>query len=151
MKAYYQEKKYSCGASAIRNCISALNGIVPSEKYVRRIAKTTINGTDEEGIIRAMFKLGYTCEFFSSKNAVSYKNKLLKILKSGKVAIALFESQMHWVAVTGYNNKKITFIDSDFKKIKQEMTVSEFVRISGNTDKFTKTFYYYLIIISNNV
>lgn len=148
MKAYYQEKKYSCGASAIRNCISALNGTVPSEKYVRRIAKTTINGTDEEGIIRAFDKLGYKCETFYTENKLKFKAKLLSSLKSDKVAVTIIDNSIHWISVIGYENRKIIFVDSDFKKIKQEMTVNEFIKICGNTDKFTKSYFYYLIIIS---
>ena len=151
MKAYSQETRYSCGASAIRNCISALGGQVPSEKYVRRIAGTTINGTNETGIVKALSKLGYQCESYYTENTLNYKNKLSKVLQAGSVAITIIDNQIHWIAVVGYSNRKITFVDSDFKKIKQEISLKDFVKISGNTDKFNKSYFYYLIIISNNV
>ena len=82
---------------------------------------------------------------------MTYKNKLSKVLQAGSVAITIIDNQIHWIAVVGYSNRKITFVDSDFKKIKQEISLKDFVKISGNTDKFNKSYFYYLIIISNNV
>lgn len=146
---YKQETRFSCGASAIRNCIEALNGIVPSEKYVRRIAGTTIQGTSEAGIMKALRKLDYYYEDFYTENPNTFKNKLLKVLKSGKVAITIIDSSSHWVAVTGYSNKKIIFVDSDFKKAEQHFTVKEFTMITRNIDKIKKKEYWYLIIMSN--
>ena len=77
------------------------------------------------------------------------KNKISKLLQSGSVAITIIDNQIHWIAVVSYQNKKITFVDSDFKKIKQEISLNDFVKIYGNTDKFNKSYFYYLIIISN--
>ena len=85
------------------------------------------------------------------ENTLAYKNKLSKVLQAGSVTITMIDNQMHWIAVVGYSNRKITFVDSDFKKIKQEISLKDFVKISGNTDKFNKSYFYYLIIISNNV
>lgn len=85
------------------------------------------------------------------ENTLAYKNKLSKVLQAGSVTITMIDNQMHWIAVVGYSNRKINFVDSGFKKIKQEISLKDFVKISGNTDKFNKSYFYYLIIISNNV
>lgn len=149
MKYFSQEKNYSCGASAIRNCISALGGVIPSEKYIRRIAQTNIQGTTADGIIRAFLKLNYSVDTVYSENENTYKDKILKLLKSGKVLITITDNESHWIAVTGYENKKIIFIDSDFKKIKQEYTVNEFVKVTRNIVKKEKINYWFSIIAGN--
>ena len=148
---YKQEKPYSCGSSAVRNVIESLGGVVPSEKYVRRICQTTIRGTDEKGIIRGLVKLGYSAEIFETSNETTFKNKLIKILKDGKKAITIIDNEIHWIAVTGYENKKIIFCDSDFKKAEQYFTVKEFLLISKNIDKLNKKQFYYMIVIPENI
>lgn len=149
MKYFSQEKKYSCGASAIRNCISALGGQIPSEKYIRRIAQTSIYGTDTNGIARAFLKLNYKVDLFYTEFQNEFKYKILEVLNAGKVAITMTDNETHWIAVTGIKNNKIIFIDSDFKKIKQEFEIDDFVTITRNIVKQKKTNYWYLIIIEN--
>jgi predicted double-glycine peptidase len=148
---YRQETKFSCGASAIRNVIESLNGIVPSEKYVRRICQTTIQGTNEKGIIRGLIKLGYSAEIFETSNEVTFKNRLKKILTQGKKAIVIIQENSHWIAVTGYSNKRIIFADSDFKKVEQRFTLNEFTMICRNIDKINKKTCYFMIVISENI
>lgn len=147
MTAFKQEKNYSCGASAIRNVIHSLDGIVPSEKYVRRVCQTTIQGTTEKGLIRGLIKLGYFTEEFYTENETTFKNRLKKKLTSGFKAIAVIQGSSHWIAVTGYANKRVTFIDSDFRKAEQNFTLNEFALISGNIDKINKRVAYYCIFI----
>jgi len=149
MTAFIQEKNYSCGASAVRNVIESLNGIVPSEKYVRRICKTTIQGTSDKGLVKGLTKLLYHTEEFYTENENTFKNKLIKILKDGKKAITIIQGSSHWIAVKGYENKKIIFVDSDFKKAEQLFTVKEFLLISKNIDKINKKQFYYMIIVSD--
>ena len=148
---YKQEKPYSCASSAIRNVIESLNGIVPSEKYVRRICQTTLHGTDEKGIIRGLIKLGYSAEIFETSNETTFKNRLKKILIQGKKAIAVIDTHEHWIAVTGYSNKRIIFVDSDFKKVEQRFTLNEFTMICRNIDKINKKTCYFMIVISENI
>lgn len=149
MTAFKQEKKYSCGASAIRNVIYSLNGIVPSEKYVRRICQTTIQGTNEKGIIRGLTKLGYLTEEFYTENETTFKNKLKKRLSEGYKAIAIIQGNSHWIAITGYENKRVVFVDSDFRRAEQKYTLNEFALISKNIDKINKRECFYCIFISN--
>lgn len=148
MTAYRQEKNYSCGSSAIRNVIYSLNGIVPSEKYVRRICQTTIQGTTEKGIIRGLTKLGYLTEEFYTENETTFKNRLKKRLTEGYKAITVIENDNHWIAVTGYENKRVVFVDSDFRKAEQRYTLNEFALISKNIDKIDKKICYYCIFIT---
>jgi ABC-type bacteriocin/lantibiotic exporter with double-glycine peptidase domain len=148
---YRQEKPYSCASSAIRNVIESLNGIVPSEKYVRRICQTTIQGTNEKGIIRGLTKLGYSAEIFETSNEVTFKNRLKKILTQGKKAIVIIQENSHWIAVTGYSNKRIVFADSDFKKVEQRFTLNEFTMICRNIDKINKKTCYFMIVISEKI
>jgi len=146
---FKQETPYSCAASAVRNIIESFGGVVPSEKYVRRICGTKIQGTDEKGLVRGLTKLAYHSEEFYTENETTFKNKLIKILKDGRKAISIIQGSSHWVAITGYANKKIVFCDSDFKKAEQHFTVKEFLLISKNIDKLNKKQFYYMIIVSN--
>lgn len=149
MTAFKQETPFSCGASAVRNVIKSLDGIVPSEKYVRRVCQTTMQGTTEKGLIRGLIKLGYHTEEFYTENETTFKNRLKKKLTLGFKAIAIIQGSSHWIAVTEYSNKRITFIDSDFKKAEQRYTLNEFALISKNIDKINKRVAYYCIFVSS--
>lgn len=145
---FKQETPYSCGSSAIRNVIESFGGVVPSEKYVRRICGTKIQGTDERGLIKGLNKLGYDVREYYTLNETAFKNQLIKILTQGKKAITVIENDAHWIAVTGYSNKRITFIDSDFKKAEQHFTLKEFLLISKNIDKIKLQSFYYMLVVS---
>ena len=116
---------------------------------MRRICNTTIQGTSERGLIKGLTKLLYCTEEFYTENETTFKNKLIKILKDGKKAITIIQGNSHWIAVKGYENKKIIFVDSDFKKAEQHFTVKEFLLISKNIDKINKKLFYYMIIVSD--
>lgn len=148
MKFHKQQTTFTCGASAIRNGLSVLGHDRISEKYIRRIAKTTKKGTSSDGILNAFKTLGYECSELNTKSSNYFKRILLKTLKENGICIVLIDSINHWIAVVEYSRRKIVFIDSDFKKIKQRFNVRYFIPMCRNYDKFKKEEYYYLIKVN---
>lgn len=145
-----QETTFSCGASAIKNGLIALGHNRISEKTIRKLANTTKKGTDGKGILNTFNLLGYECSELNTKSGKYFKRVLLKTLKEGGICIVLIDSINHWIAVIEYFRRKIVFIDSDFKKIKQRFNVRYFIPMCRNYDKFTKQEYYYLIKVNKN-
>ena len=147
MKYHPQETNFTCGASAIRNALKALGHKPVSERRIRKLANTTKDGTDEHGILKAFEYLGFDCSALNTRSKDYFKRVLLKTLKSGGVCIVLIDSINHWIPVIEYFRRKIVFIDSDFKTIKQRFNVRYFIPMCRNYDKYTKQEYYYLIKI----
>jgi len=143
-----QEKPYSCGASAIKNCLIALDRIDISERRIRLLSKTTAEGTDEVGLAKAIERLGYVPELFETKTEDVFKKHLIDGLKAGSMFIVLTDSGNHWVALVSYRNKYFEFVDSDFKRKLQTATCKDFLLVAKNIDKFRKKEIYFAVKIS---
>lgn len=148
MKFHSQETNFTCGPSAIRNVLKVLGHKPISEKRIRNLANTTKEGTDERGILKAFKYLEYECSTLQTKNKDYFKRVLLKTLKNNGVCIVIIDAINHWIPVIEYSYRKIVFIDSDFRKIKQRLNVKYFLSMCRNYDKYSKQEYYYLIKIN---
>lgn len=146
-KWHSQEKSFSCGPSALKNCLIFL-GVERSESYLRFLMGTNRNGTSEKGIIKSLeiLKLNYTIT--QTKSFTVFRKKLIKNLKAGNPCILLIESGSHWVAAISYYNKLVTIIDSDYKSIKQQFKFSDLKNLAFIWDKFINKGYYYFISLS---
>lgn len=150
MKFLKQETGYSCGASALRNCILSLENIAKSEPYYRRLCKTNELGTNEKDIYKAALYLGYLVKSIQTKSEKTFRNKLKTNLINGGKSIVLIDGTQHWVAVVDYKDKYLTVIDSDFSKLKVFKTMSEFAKSAYNFDKHQNKYYYIIINIQKN-
>lgn len=139
-----QETLFSCGPSALRNCLLFL-GIERTEKYIRFLMNTTKKGTSEKGIIQAItaFKLDYKVHY--SRNFERFRFLLLKALRKKNPCIVLIDACNHWVAAIDYNKQKVSIIDSEFKKILQPIPMKTLKPLAYNFDKHESKGYYYFI------
>lgn len=137
-----QEKSYTCGPAAIRNCLIHF-GVELTEETIRKVCDTRKDGTDETSIIEACEYYGFETKEIESKSTDVFRRKISKGLKAGKVYIASTDSHCHWISVLEYKNRKLKIIDSDFreegKSILQYITFKEFVEMAFGYDKFDKT------------
>lgn len=147
MKFHPQQTGFSCGPSAMKNCLISLRHRPISERKLRQLAKTNKDGTNSKPIVKAFEYLGYQCSELVTKSKHYFKRVLLRTLKDGGKCIVSIDATTHWIAVIGYERRKITFIDSDFKRIKQTFNVRYFIPMCRNYDKMKKQEYYQLIKI----
>lgn len=149
MKWFLQEKPFSCGPSALRNCLLFLN-IIRSESYLRFLMGTTKNGTTEKGIIKSLEILKIPYNIVQTRSYPTFRKRLIKSLSTGPV-ILLVESGGHWVAATKYNKRLVEVIDSEYKlfnkSIKQSLKFNDLKQLAFNFDKHTLKSYYYFIAI----
>lgn len=117
----FQEKKWSCGAAAVRNCLRSL-GIRAPERQIRYYAETSKDfGTSEYGIINALkeWKCVVREYHFSSKNKAWIW--LHETLQSGKPVIMAVDNWEHWIVAVGSMGDKVCIFDSaNFKYNKYE-------------------------------
>jgi ABC-type bacteriocin/lantibiotic exporter with double-glycine peptidase domain len=151
MKWKMQETSFSCGPSALRNCLLKF-GQKHSEKKIRILAGTSKKrGTDEKGIMNAMDALWIEHKEHESRSADVFGRKLLKALKNGSTCIVLTDSFQHWVAALNYEKRRIELVDTNFregkKPIHQKIRLKDFKVLSCNFDRFNlKTVFYFLEI-----
>lgn len=143
-----QEKPYSCGASAVKNCIIALDRIEISERRIRLLSKTTKEGVDDINLIKAIERLGYKAAGFETKTQQVFKEYLISGISEGSVFVVMTDAFLHFVALVGYKNRYFQFVDSAFDRILQTATIKDFLLVAKNIDKFNKKELYYCIKIS---
>lgn len=141
-KYFPQETNYSCGASALRNCLSHF-GIVLTERYLRSKCNTNKEGTEPEDLYSACENYFNVREIFSISPNV-FQRRISKGLKQGKVFIVSTDSHWHWISVLEYYKRKVLIIDSDYDKgLKHWITMKQLIELSfgyeKNEDK--KSFY----------
>ncbi len=150
MKYKLQEKKFSCGSAAIRNCLLKLGKDI-SESYIRQLSNTTSNGTDENNLFIAIEALGFEYKSYQTKSGQVFSKHLLKALKSGNTCIIATDSYFHWIAAVEYHKRKIKIIDSVFKESdkshKQNLLMSILKNMCLCFDRSTLKSSYYIIEI----
>ena len=85
-KWHSQEKPFSCGPSALKNCLIHLK-MDRSESYLRFLMGTNKNGTSEKGIIKSLELLKLNYKVTQTKSFEIFRKRLIKNLKSGRPCI----------------------------------------------------------------
>jgi len=111
----FQERKNSCGAAAIRNALKCL-GKNLGEHRLRQIARTDDDGTDEEGVLGALERLGYRGEVIETKKVSLILSELKRYLSRGNPLIAAVDRDTHWVLIGGMLGDRYIIFDSERTK-----------------------------------
>ncbi|MCC6866110.1 MAG: hypothetical protein IT280_08110 [Ignavibacteria bacterium] len=147
MTYFKQETKFSCGPASIRNSLIAL-GYLYSERKIRELAHSNrVNGTSEKKIFRALKQLGFEFKAFQNKTEAAFKQRVIYNLKKGNKLILLTDHEDHWISAVEYENKYITVIDPEQKRVRKFLTPKSLGKWCLNYNKRTSETYYYGIII----
>jgi len=147
MTYHRQETRFSCGPASIRNALLAF-GYKFSERRLREIAGSDKwNGTSDKKIRKTLRHLGFKFKEFENKAAAAFKQRVIYNLKKGNKLIILTDHEDHWISVVEYENKYITAIDPEQKRVKTQLTPKELSKWCLNFNKRTKETYYYGIIL----
>ncbi len=107
----FQQKRWSCGASAIVNAARA-TGLRVSERIVRIHAGTTKqDGTGPNGIKQALERLGFRYFEVDEAKYATAEGWLRQHLASGWPAILLAEAGDHWTVAFGLLGDKVLVFD----------------------------------------
>ena len=144
-----QSTSFSCGATALKNCLTAL-GIVSSEETIREQAGTTkAKGTSPEGLKKAIKY--YDCEYdeIKTENPSAFLVRLARGLKKGKVFIVLTDHEEHWISLIEYKARKFVTIDPEEKQyLEKHLTGKQLVDWCKNFNKKKYYTYFYAIKIN---
>lgn len=110
-----QEKGYSCGPAALRAALYVY-GKCFTEAGVRRWAGTTPEGTDEEGLKKAIVHYNFRHKEFQTPSVREAMDWLKSNLRKGYPVLLCVDKESHWIAVVGVLGKKITIFDPAKKK-----------------------------------
>lgn len=147
MTFFRQETKFSCGPASIRNSLIALGFLYP-ERKIRELAHTDrLNGTSEKKICRALKLLGFKYKTFLNRTEAAFKQRVVYHLKKGNKLILLTDHEDHWISVVGYENKYLTVIDPEQKRVRKQLTPKSLSKWCFNYNKSTGETYYYGIVI----
>lgn len=108
-----QERKYSCGAAAVRAALYTLGHKKLSEAAIRKRSGTTPEGTDEEGIIKAIESYGHRAKEYEFSSAKEAWNWLKGTLGHGRPVLICSDEWRHWIAALGRLGGKIWIFDPD--------------------------------------
>lgn len=106
----YQQLPYSCGAGAVVNALRAL-GVRVDERRVRSLASTTIDGTDECGVVSAVRALGHSASEFKGTSRNHAWRWLHGALLQGSAVIICVDLWKHWVTCVGLLGDRVILID----------------------------------------
>jgi ABC-type bacteriocin/lantibiotic exporter with double-glycine peptidase domain len=119
----YQEKSYSCGAAVVLNAARCFGKRIP-ERIIRSIAETTSDeGTQEDGIVRALGILGLTAHAFTIPDFDLALEQIRLGLVTGNPTILCTWNLQHWVLVIGATDNFTRYIiidSSNSKRNKKE-------------------------------
>lgn len=149
MTFFRQETKFTCGPASIRNSLLAL-GYIYSEKYIRELAGSDrLLGTSEKKIFKALRLLGFKYKEFYNRSETAFKQRVLYNIRKGNKIILLTDHEDHWISIVECENKYLTVVDPEQKKVKIRLTPRELAKWCLNFNKRTRETYYYGIIIQN--
>lgn len=149
MTFFRQETKFSCGPASIRNSLIAL-GYLFSERRIRELTHSDrINGTSEKRICRALKQLGFKFKTFQNRSEAAFKQRVVYNLKKDNKLILLTDHEDHWISAVEYENKYITVIDPEQKRVRKYLTPRSLGKWCLNYNKRNSETYYYGIIIIN--
>lgn len=107
----FQERKWSCGSSAVVNCLRCY-GIKVPERRVRSYSGTTEeHGADEFGIKDALNSLGFVAHEYTSPKRIEAVTWLTGALVMSQPCILCVDSWSHWVTVVGKIGDRFIIID----------------------------------------
>lgn len=105
---YFQKTNYTCGPASIRIAMRALGHTPISEKQLEEICGTTpAEGTDEEGIKRALLHYGCT---YHEINTDSVAEADMELYGTGPVILCL-DKWTHWACVIGWSGNRVIVAD----------------------------------------
>lgn len=107
----YQQKWFNCGPAALGNALECLN-IKVSQDELDRLCGSTLQGTNEKGLIRAITKLGLEPRIISNRNAQSVVTTIGTSIYNSRPVIACVDNWEHWFAVVGLLGIKYIVVDS---------------------------------------
>src|ERR1051325_7282867 len=97
-----------------------------SERRIRNLCGTDkLYGTDEKKLFKALKQLGFKYKIIYNRSESAFKQRILYNLKKNNKLILLTDNELHWISVIEYKNKKITIIDPQEARLKQELTLTE--------------------------
>lgn len=108
MKIKTQPDNYSCGVYSIINALIVYDEEL-SRKEVQNLTGTTLNGTSEKGLQKALTKLGYKYRVYDSKNKNNSWRWVLN--NSNKKPLILYVDKDHWLVIAGRIQNKVIALD----------------------------------------
>ena len=96
----YQTTDYNCGPAALQNALKALRHHVTQDKLAE-LAGTTPDGTDDEGLKRAVVALGFGVDEISCVEPRVAFARLYGSLLVGRPVVLCVDRWSHWVTAIG--------------------------------------------------
>lgn len=96
----YQAEDWSCGPASIINGCRVL-GVKASERSVRSLCGTTLNGTDDDQMIAGIRALGLTATPHHSSDAPAAWAFVRSNIMEGRPSLICIDQWRHWVSLIG--------------------------------------------------
>jgi predicted double-glycine peptidase len=107
----YQQNEYSCGPASVQNALIVL-GERPSQAKLALIAGTTeADGTDEDGVVRAILAAGYQADVVATSDPRKAWAHLVYSLMVGRPLVLCTARWGHWICAVGTCGKRIIVAD----------------------------------------
>lgn len=152
----FQRTDYTCGPASIVNALRAL-GIRISEGEIAALSKADpIDGVDENGLLRALRRLGYEHEVLpdvlSSEEAWQW---ISSQLRAGHPAILSVENFTHWASAVGMlGESRVIYVDPQegLESNRREngvrsLTRSGLTRVWGSRGRGRRRKYYAIAVV----
>src|SRR5690349_7646433 len=96
----YQTTDYNCGPAALQNALKVLRHPVSQER-IAELAGTSTEGTDEDGLKRAVLALGFGFDEIATSDRTRAYSLLTGSLMLGRPVILCVDRWLHWVTAIG--------------------------------------------------
>lgn len=108
---HFQTNGYSCGPAAVQNALLVHHRRV-SQRSLRALCETNeVEGTDEQGVLRALLAYGYAPDEWSGDVARDAERWLLASLIAGRPVVLCVDRWEHWVTLIGAVGRQVVLYD----------------------------------------
>lgn len=107
-----QKTDYDCGPAALHNALHVLRSRVSLKRISELAGTSEAEGTDEEGLKRAILAFGFVFDEIAYLNASKAWGHLWFSLLAGRPVLLCVDRFSHWVVAIGFCGKTILLFDS---------------------------------------
>lgn len=105
-----QTADHDCGPTALANALERF-GIRRGLAGLARVAGTTLDGTDEEGLLRAALSLRCGVDVFAGAVELEARAWLMESLRAGRPVVLCLDRWDHWVTAIGACGADVVIYD----------------------------------------
>lgn len=109
---FFQRKDYTCGPASLRIALRCYGHITGEEPLTALCGSTEAEGTNEEGLKRAILASGFFYEELKTEDQLTFRRTITEVVQMcGSPVLLCVDRWLHWVCVIGALGDRLLIAD----------------------------------------